>query len=332
MSEYNVLILSAGRRVELVECFRNAARELSILSKVIAADCSSTAPALYFADKSVKLPHICEPNYVDSIIEVCNSEHISLVVPTIDTDLLLLSKNKDYIESSTNSKLLISDPNVVEICRDKEKTHIFLSKNNFGTAKMYTYDDIKMNKIIFPVFIKPKAGSSSINAYKINNEKELALYTEVVEDPIIQEYLEGDEYSVDVFLDFNCNIITIVPRLRIATRAGEIIKGKIIKDREIINDVARLINILKPIGHITVQLKKTQEGIKYIEINPRFGGGAPMSIKCGADSCLNLYKLLMGSSLKYNEDYKDGITFLRFDNCIMLDESMEIINGKGSNF
>ena len=71
---------------------------------------------------------------------------------------------------------------------------------------------------------------------------------------------------------------------------------------------------------------KTKEGIKYIEINPRFGGGAPMSIKAGANSCVNLYKLLNNEQLNYNENYRDNISFFRFDDAIMVDENMELIN------
>ena len=137
--------------------------------------------------------------------------------------------------------------------------------------------------------------------------------------------MEGKEFTVDVFLDFDGNLITVVPRLRMATRSGEISKGKIIKDREIIEDIKRLVEVLKPIGHITVQLMKTNKGIEYIEINPRFGGGAPMSIQSGADSCENLYRLLMGENLEYNENYRDNIMFFRFDNSICVDENLEIV-------
>ena len=189
---------------------------------------------------------------------------------------------------------------------------------------MYTSEELK-GDIEFPLFIKPKSGSSSINAFKVNNKKELSIYMDIIQDPIVQEFIEGEEYTVDVFLDFEGNVITIVPRLRIATRGGEISKGKIIKDREIINDIKRLMKVLKPIGHITVQLMKTQRGIEYIEINPRFGGGAPMSIQSGADSCENLYRLMMGEKLEYNENYRENIMFLRFDKSICLDENMEIV-------
>lgn len=325
MTEINVLILSAGRRVELVRCFQKAAQKLNIKSSIVAGDCSNTAPALYFADKSIRLPKISEPNYIDAIINICQKENISLIVPTIDTDLLLLAENKSYIESNTNAKLLISDLRVVKICRDKILTQKFLEENGFKVPKMYSNEELETSDIQFPLFIKPKSGSSSINAFKINNYDDLKIYKSVVKDPIIQDYMEGEEYTVDVFLDFDSHVITVVPRLRMATRSGEISKGKIVKDREIIEDVIKLMDVLKPIGHITVQLMKTKKGIEYIEINPRFGGGAPMSIQSGADSCENLYRLLMGQKLEYKEDYRDNIMFLRFDSSICLDENTEIV-------
>lgn len=324
MFECNILILSAGRRVELIQSFQRAVKKLGIKGDVIAGDCSELAPAIYFADKKRKLPYINDPTYIDSIIDTCIKENIMLIVPTIDTDLLLLSEQKEYIESKTNAIVLISCPRVVRICRDKIKTQRFLEENNFKVPKVYTYEELKRD-VEFPLFIKPKSGSSSINAFKVNNKEELDAYLGIIKEPIIQEFIEGEEFTVDVFLDFASNIITIVPRLRIAVRGGEISKGKIIKDQEIISDVKRLMEILKPIGHITVQLMKTKRGIEYIEINPRFGGGAPMSIQCGADSCENLFRLLMGEKLDYNENYRDNVTFLRFDNSICLDENMEII-------
>jgi carbamoyl-phosphate synthase large subunit len=325
MNEINILILSAGRRVELVQSFQKAAKKLNVKSNIVAGDCSDTAPALYFADRICKLPPISDPDYIKSIITVCNLENIALIVPTIDTDLLLLAKSRDFIENNSKAKVLVSDTTVIEVCRDKINTQIFMEENNFGIPKMYSDEEIVHCDVQFPVFIKPKSGSSSINTFKVNNSNELKIYKSLINEPIIQDFMEGEEFTIDVFLDFESTIITIVPRLRLATRSGEISKGKIIRDREIIEDVTRLMKKLKPIGHVTVQLMKTKKGIEYIEVNPRFGGGAPMSIQSGADSCENLFRLLMGQKLEYNENYTDNITFLRFDNSICVDDNLELV-------
>lgn len=330
MADINVLVLSAGRRVELIKCFKNAAKELGISGSVVAVDCSETAPALYFADKYRLVPRIDSGRYTEAVIEICNEENISLIVPTIDTELLLLSADKEKIEKETQAKLLISDLPVINVCRNKLNTQRFMEEHGFKVPHLYTEEELKSGSLKFPVFVKPVDGSSSIDTYRADDKTQLDAILTLVKDPMVQDYMEGEEYTIDVFLDFDSNIITMVPRLRIATRSGEIAKGRIIKDAGIMEDVTRLMNELKPIGHITVQCRKTDRGIEYIEINPRFGGGAPMSIMAGADSCKNLYRLLKGEVLTYNEDYRENVTFLRFDSSIMLNEDMVPENEKGS--
>lgn len=320
--DVNILILSAGRRVELVKLFKETAQKMGITSNVIAADLSDMAPACYFADRFYLIPRIGAPTYLDEIIRICNKEEIALVIPTIDTELLLLAQNKEMLEEKTKARVLISDVSVIEICRNKMNSQRFFEENGFGVPK--EIKDIQEENIQFPVFIKPLDGSSSINAFRVNNQRELEFFYSYIEKPIVQELMVGEEYTIDVFLDFDSHIITMVPRRRLATRSGEIAKGKIVKDREIMEDVTRLMNILKPVGHITVQCMKTEKGIRYIEINPRFGGGAPMAIRAGANSCENLYRLLRGEKLEYNENYKENLLFLRFDDSIMLDENMEL--------
>lgn len=320
----NILILSAGRRVELVNCFKRAKERLGIDGAIVAADCSDLAPALYFADQRAIVPRISEGmEYVDAIIDICNREEICLIVPTIDTELMLLSENKAYIEKNTKAKLLVSDIDVIKVCRDKTNTQRFLEEHGFKVPRMLTEEEINTGNVDFPLFIKPLDGSSSMNAFKVRNEKELFAYLKLIDKPIVQEFMEGVEYTIDAFLDFDSTIITMVPRIRIATRSGEIAKGKIVRDEEITADVRRLLTELKPIGHITVQCMKTKRGVEYIEINPRFGGGAPMSIMAGADSCENLYRLVRGEKLSYTDDYRENVTFLRFDSSIMLDENLK---------
>lgn len=326
--EINVLILSAGRRVELVKCFQAARDRLKLKGSVVAADCSELAPALYFADERRIVPRISENDaYIRFIIEICEECKIKLVVPTIDTELILLSERKKEIEEKTGARVLISDQNVINICRNKTNTQSFLEEHHFGVPRMITDEEIQDGKVVYPVFIKPLDGSSSINAYRADTREELDAFREMIENYIIQDYMEGTEYTVDAFLDFESRLISVVPRIRIATRSGEIAKGKIVRDKEIIDSVTRLLGILKPIGHITVQCMRTKKGIEYIEVNPRFGGGAPMSIMAGADSCENLYRLLRGEKLSFQDGYRDNITFLRFDSSIMLNEDMEYEGG-----
>lgn len=325
MKEINVLILSAGRRVELVRCFKEARDSLGLKGKVLAADISKTAPAIYHADNHRIIPKISSDEFIEAIITVCKEEKIDLIVPTIDTELEKLSNNKELIEVNTNAKVLVSREEVIKICRDKYSTQKFFESNGFEMPRLIDKKDIENKNYKFPLFIKPLNGSSSINTFKVNNLKELEFFLEYVPEPIVQEFIEGDEFTIDVFTDFNSNPITIVPRQRLATRGGEVAKGVTKKDREIIAEIKRIIEVLKPIGHITVQCMKTKNGIKFIEINPRFGGGAPISIKAGANSPMNLYKLLLEEKLNYNEDYEENLLALRHDEAVFLNQEGNVV-------
>lgn len=317
MKKINILFSSAGRRVELINSFREAKEKLGIEGKLVGVDLDELAPALNFVDVKYKVPRLNSKDFIPTIIDICKKEEISLIIPTIDTELELYSKNKKLIEES-GAKVMVSDIDITSIMRNKIKTYEYLKKHGFGVPRLITDEDIKCKNYSFPLFIKPLDGSSSINAFKINNEKELMFFKEYIPNPMIQEFADGQEYCVDVFSDFNSKLITVVPKLRVAHRSGEITKAKVVKDREIIELTKKLVSILKPQGEINFDCIKTQEGIKIIEINGRFAGGAPISFKAGANSPEKLYKLLQNEELEYNEDYTDGMIALRFDDAVFL--------------
>ena len=178
----SVLILSAGRRVELISCFKRAKERLKIKGTIVAADASELAPALYFADINEIVPRISDSDgYISAIKSICRNFNISLVVPTIDTELLLLSERRDEIEE-TGAKVLISDEKVTKICRDKKNTQEFLEENGFLVPHMLTKKELSdPGKLTYPLFIKPRDGSSSINAFQVHNEGELELYLKLID-------------------------------------------------------------------------------------------------------------------------------------------------------
>lgn len=309
-----ILFTSVGRRVELMQAFKNAAKNLKENLEIYGADITDSAPALYFCDHKVVVPKIKDENYIPTLIKVCKEEKIDALIPTIDTDLLLLSQHKNDFE---NTKVIISDEDKVAICRNKKNTADYF--NSVGLNSPHPVDDYKNYNDGFPAFIKPKDGSSSIFAYKVENEQELIAYAHQVPNYIVQPFINGTEYTVDIFCDFEGNPIYITPRIRLAVRSGEVLKTEIRQDDSIINEIKELVKDYKPCGQITVQLIKDSKTNKnyYIEINPRFGGGAPLSIKAGADSAEALLRLLNGERLSYQDKKaEDGAIFSRFDQSV----------------
>lgn len=327
-----ILFTSVGRRVELMQAFRKAADELKSYGelkddlRIIGTDITDTAPALYFCDETRLVPRIKDKTYIPVLLDICERESIDCLIPTIDTDLLLLAENKERFES-IGTKVLVSEVDKVKLCRDKNFTAEYFhsiglkSPQSVNTVEKYE-DEIKKGKAEFPAFIKPKDGSSSIDAYKVNNLEDLRVYAEKIGDYIIQPYISGKEYTIDIFCDYDGNPVYITPRERLAVRAGEVLKTRITQDNIMISEMQVLIRNFKPCGQITVQLirEKITGDNYYIEINPRFGGGAPLSMNAGADSASAVIRMLLGEELTYVEKAaKDGSVYSRFDQSICVD-------------
>lgn len=312
----NILVTSAGRRVELVKCFAAARDALGLAGNVVCCDMDANAPALQFADCACLAPRIDSGKYTGALVDIARKQAISLIVPTIDTELPLLAEAQGEIEKATGAKVLVSSPECIATCRDKERTARFFAANGLDFPRTYSRGELASPNLAFPLFIKPRGGSSSIGAFRVENRRELDFFLGYVRDPIIQDCVAGAEYSVDAFLDFNAEIISVVPRRRLAVRAGEILRGRIDMAPAVIAAAHRLLKALAPIGPVTVQGFLCEDGkFRFTEVNPRFGGGAPMSIAAGADSCSNLYRLLSGMPVP-KPQIRDGATFSRFDQTI----------------
>ncbi len=87
----NLLFSSAGRRVGLIGCFRQALEELRLPGRLVAVDAAPHAPALLAADAAYLVPRCDEPDFVDRLHEICEAESVDAVIPTIDTELPVLA-------------------------------------------------------------------------------------------------------------------------------------------------------------------------------------------------------------------------------------------------
>ncbi len=248
---HKILFTSVGRRVELLQAFREAAKREGISLKIYAADMSDTAPALCFGDVAVRVCRISDEDYIPQLSRICKENGIDLLIPTIDTDLLKLSRARADFERD-GTRILISAPDKIALCRDKRLTYDFFRE--CGLRAPETFDSVDNYDLSFPCFVKPRDGSSSINAFRADSPEELREIAKRVPDYIIQPFIEGEEYTVDIFCDLDGNPVFITPRVRVAVRSGEVLQTRIAGDDVIVAECRRIIEAFEPCGPIVFEI------------------------------------------------------------------------------
>jgi carbamoyl-phosphate synthase large subunit len=321
VTDVNVLFTSVGRRVELIRAFRRAYADLNMGGRIIAVDREPLAPAIQEADRGFVVPPLTERRYITSLVEICRRENVTLVVPLIDPDVSVLGRNRGEIES-TGARLLVVPDEAIAVSSDKLRTYGFFRACGVPTPRTMLPDEGRFDGLRFPVFVKPRFGSGGEQAVKVRDPRELAFFLGYVDRPIVQEYLPGSEITNDVFCDLDANVVAVVSRQRIEVRWGEVSKGVTIRDAQIMEHCVAIAKALAAVGPITVQCIRRGERAFFTEVNPRFGGGVPLSVAAGVPSPTWLLALTANKQIQPPPlgTYETGLYLSRFDDSSILTE------------
>ncbi|MCM1125422.1 MAG: ATP-grasp domain-containing protein [Lachnospiraceae bacterium] len=318
----NILILSAGTRNKIVQYFKEAVKGKG---KIIATDCSNLAPAVYDADVFYLVPRITAPGYLDRILTICKEEKIDGVFSLIDPELSLLAKERErFLEIGTTP--VISPYKLVETCFDKYQMYQMLCEMGIPTGKCYMekekfYRAKSEGNIRYPVFVKPVRGSASLNINQVYSDRELETLFERYDDLMIQEFMRGQEYGADVYIDLlsgKCTSIFLKKKIRM--RAGETDKSVSVKNPALFELIQNFVEKCGFCGMIDIDLFE-QDGTYYLsEVNPRFGGGYPHAYACGVNMPAQMIRNLEG---KENPaaigEYQEGICMMKYNEIAIVD-------------
>lgn len=317
----NILITSAGKRVSLVRIFQEALRKLSLQAKVYTTDMKpEMAPAGFVSDGCFKVPRVTDDNYINRLIDICYTNNIGLIIPFIDTELALLAENKSLLREK-GVEVIVSSTDFVCTCRDKRKTSALFQQLDICIPEIRDKYHPK-----FPLFAKPYDGSLSKDIYVIRNSEELT--PEIMQHPklIFMEYIDKTQYkefTVDMYYGKDNKVKAIIPRERVEIRAGEINKGYTRKNHLVSFLKERMDYIPGVVGCICIQLFYNEMTHKVfgIEINPRFGGGYPLSYYAGANFPeFLLREYFLNESLSYTDSWKNNTLMLRYDSEVIVYE------------
>jgi carbamoyl-phosphate synthase large subunit len=311
-----ILISSAGRRVGLMECFRSDAAELDIDLDIIAIDVlPDISPACHLANAAFSVPPCTAQDFVDSVHSICFANAVELVVPTIDPELDVLSRHKSRF-AEIGTELALSSPGLVRLASDKLETAHFLAAAGIPVPRTAAF-----NREIFdaadwkwPLILKPRIGSASRGAMVVNCP-EAVPHSQIAEDYIVQEYMRGEEYTVNVFFDRQEQLCCAIPHVRREVRAGEVSKGTTRRHARLERIAHRLAEVLpSPRGALCFQAIATDdERVGIFEINARFGGGFPLAHAAGARFSQWLLQEAAGLPSAANNAWREGVTMLRYD-------------------
>lgn len=294
--------------------------------KVVATDSWSVSPAIFLADKQYIVPKITNPNYINAVIEICKREDIKAIFTLIDPEIDLLAVNKHLFEDIGILPLCPSKK-TADLCFDKFEMYKYLKQNGINTPlTFHQLADFKVafsrGEIQFPVFIKPRTGSGSVGAHRVNTMQDLEnYYLENSFDYIIQEFMQGD-CDADAYIDYySKKVVSIFSKKKIETRIGGASKTISFKDKRLFDFIESFMHLFDFAGAIDMDFF-FRDGEYYLsEINPRFGGAYLHAYGAGVD----FFKLIINNiEGKVNDcnigDYDEGVLMLMYDDVVIVKE------------
>ena len=314
----NILFTCVGRRTYLLKYFKE---NLTESDKIIATDMQLSAPALQVADVKLQVPAVYDPNYIDITLDICKKHKVNALISLNDLELPILANNKHLFEE-LGVKVIVSSPEVIDICFDKYKTAQWIESIGLKSPKTYIrLEDAKKaletGEISFPLFMKPRWGSGSIGLESISDMEDLEIYYNILmkkikktilatasvgnEYILIQEKLTGNEYGLDVMNDLDGNNVGVSVKQKLAMRSGETDKAITLDLPDVKQMGEQIGKELRHIGNLDVDIMQRANGDYCIlELNPRFGGGFPFSYEAGVNLPKAIIEWIKGNDTDYS--------------------------------
>ena len=260
-------------RVDIVTAFKRAG------ATTIAADASPLAPALYSADAYALVPLKDDAAYIPALRDVCAAHAVDLVVPVTDIDQQVVSERR----AELGAPVLLPEHEVVLKTSDKYLAHSTFDALGIASPPTWLPGELPA-ALPFPVLVKARYGFGSKHIYRAHDSHELEFFlARTPADSMVQACCVGEEFSIDVFCDWEGRCLNAIPRTMIESKGGESIKGMTIDDAALIELGRRVAEALPLRGPGTIQCFREADGsLRVTDVNPRFGGAFPLPQAAGA--------------------------------------------------
>jgi carbamoyl-phosphate synthase large subunit len=278
---------------------------------LIAADMDPWAAGLYLVPAAMRtlIPAGLAPDFVAALLHRCVAMGIDIVIPTVDAELRPLAAARGrYAEAGV--RLLLAPDRALEVTLDK----LALARccaDIVRVPRTESFRTVDPASWTYPVIVKPRTGSGSRDISLVQSARALGAM-ERSDDLIIQEYLPGQEYSIDVLADCGGHVIAAVPRVREKVDSGVSVAGRTVADSELEHfgtAVARRTGL----AYIAnVQCRRDTHGrLALLEVNPRAPGALPLTVASGVDMPRLALDMMRGLRVPEHVEFRE-LAMVRF--------------------
>ncbi|WP_017625219.1 ATP-grasp domain-containing protein [Nocardiopsis chromatogenes] len=278
--------------------------------RVVAIDADPRAPGLYLADRGHVVPVGTSPDFIPELRRICSAEAVRALVPLVDEELV-----PSWELSGCGLEVLLPRLGMVSVCLDKLALMETLDKAGIPVppTRLARFGPGDLN---LPLIVKPRTGRGSrgVTVVRTREELEAALAAAPVERGamIIQEYVDGPEFSVSVVMWRDGRVQAVVPK-EVVLKDGSSRYAISRRNEAVTRTCARVARALGADGPFNVQLRIGPDGVpRVFEINPRFSGSSTLTAAAGVDEIgLLLLQALDPHRPRIEDRWREGVAMVR---------------------
>lgn len=277
-----VLVLGVGGNIG--QGILKALKQSKLQYRIIGADNIPLSFGLYTVDKAYVSPNAEEDSFIDWILDVCKQEGVEAVLSGVESVLTRLSEHAYEIRKQTGAVCIVSSPALLSISNDKISTCRWLKDHGLNFPNYAPSEDIEaVEKLVkeygYTLIGKPRIGKGSHGLIKIDTRSDLTWVSSKI-GYIIEEYLNGPEYTVGCFCDRDGRVRGSIIMLR-ELKQGTTYRAMVVDFPEVREEATRIVTALKPMGPCNIQMRLSNEKPVCFEINMRFSGTTPIRARLG---------------------------------------------------
>ncbi|MDY0362209.1 MAG: ATP-grasp domain-containing protein [Desulforegulaceae bacterium] len=273
------------------------------------ADISDECVGRFFTDSFFKVPKAeMEEQVWECYRKIVLETSAEWIISGPENEISVLAK-KEKMFADMGCTLFHPSLDVLETITDKMNFYEFAYENGILTPRTVLPDNPELKSMDMPLILKPRKGrgSTGIEIFNCIPENFNPLDWD---DYIVQEFIEGQEYTVDILTDMEGRLLNCIPRRRIKVDSGITVIGKVEKNKELIGIIESLVEKISFKGALCIQFFHSEKDGRYYltDVNPRFGGGSFLSVRSSESFQRNIVNLLKSrwDKLEYNNyDFKE---------------------------